>query len=150
MNAQEVCEAVGEWVGAESNPTINVTYPYLPSVKAQLPDAVVELAGRELTREDDRFPHFTIQQAWVTTFSLAVSIMVENTNPPAAAEQLYDYSDQLQSALVSDSTLGGRVPFASPYLTFDFTAPFVEYPDGTRGREMNMTMYVGELVEAPG
>lgn len=150
MGTKAVVLAVANWVVATCDPPIQGSYPYLPSTKdTALPDVVVEVSDKVITREDPRFPYRQIQQVWVRIWTLGISIMVENTNPDDAAEQLEDYADQLEAALMEDGTLGGTVPFVSPFMSFDFAAPFVEYPDGTRGREMNMTLHVGELVEAP-
>jgi len=110
---------------------------------------VVETIEKETAINDDRFPMRGIQQRWIKVWSLLISIMVDNGDPQAAADQLYEYADMLEAALMEDGTLGGRVPFVSPFYNFDFQSPFVEYPDGTRGRAMDMTLLVGELVEAP-
>lgn len=149
MSTHDIVTAVATWTVATCDPPIQGSYPYIPSSKTTaLPDVVVEVAEKTLVIDDPRFPFAALQQTFIRVWSLGVSIMVDNTSPDDAAEQLEDYADQLEAAIFQDSTLGGTVPFVSPFLNFDFTAPFVEYPDGTRGREMNMTMHVGELVEA--
>ena len=77
-----------------------------------------------------------------------MSFMVDNALTDQAAAQLRDFEARLLESVLKDATLGGRVPIASPQMEFDFTAPFVEYEDGTKGREMTMTIAVGHLVEA--
>ena len=148
MTTQDVAEGVTAWILEATG--ISSGYHYMPSQKdANLPDVVVEVIERRMTREDPEFPFSAIQQRWVRLFVVGASIMVDNSDPESAADTLYGYSDVMEAALMADGTLGGRVPFVSPYFAFDFSAPFVEYHDGTRGREMNMQMSVGELVEAP-
>lgn len=149
MDTHDVVTEVTEWAAESTDPSLN-TYAFGPSFKTQaLPDVVVEVAAKRLTSEDPLFPYRGLQQKWVKVWSLALSIMVDNADEAAAAEALETYADQLEAALLQDGSLGGRVPFASPFLSFDFTAPFVEYADGTRGREMNVVMHVGDLVEDP-
>jgi hypothetical protein len=128
-------------------PALNGGYAYLIESKGSLPDVVVELLSTEVALADDRFPYSQIQQRYIRTWDYEFSFMVNNDDTALAAGTLEDWSDTLLTAASSDVTLGGRVGFISPFISFDFTPPFVEYPDGTRGREMRMLLAVGELVE---
>lgn len=146
MTSQEVAEAVLEWAQA-AVPVLEGGYDYLPSQKDQLlPDVVVDVAEVEVTRQSAEFPMSQIQQAWLHIFRCELSFMVENTDPQAAAQSLRAMEALTTASLMQDGTLGGRVDFVSPYFSYDFTPPFVEYADGTRGREMVMRMSVGEPV----
>jgi hypothetical protein len=148
VNTHEIVQATGDWL-LEMNPELVHAYPYSPMQKeADLPDVVVEVETSDVRLADNDFPFRDIQQALIRRWDMSASFMVENTNPEQAAEQLRIFADRATSSVLSDSTLGGRVPFISPFISFDYTPPFVEYADGTRGREMTMTISVGELVEA--
>ena len=131
-------------------PELVATYDHVPSYKpGGLPDVVVEAARTGL---DDiaatRFRFWRIQQRSVYYVEASLSFMVDNADTAAAAAQLRDFEARLFASVIGDATLGGRVPIASPVVEFDFTSPFVEYEDGTKGREMTMTIAVGDLVEA--
>lgn len=150
MTTEDVLTGVNAWVVATCDPPIVGAYEYLPEMKtAELPDVVTEVLEVRMNIEDPRFPFAQLQQTWLKVWQINCSIMVGNSDPGAAALQLEGYADQMDASIRGDGSLGGRVPFISPFYAFDFTAPFVEYNDGTRGREMNMQMAIGELVEAP-
>lgn len=150
MTTQDVLDGVNTWIVDVCTPAIIGTYTYLPASKTEaLPDVVTEVLDIRMVVDDANFPFYQLQQRWVKMWQIQSSFGVDNLTPDAAAEQLQGYADQLDAAIRGDSSLGGRVPFISPFYSFDFTAPFVEYNDGTRFREMNMQIAVGELVEAP-
>lgn len=131
-------------------PELTAVYDYVPSAKSDgLPDCVVELirSGVDMGGSD-RFRFWDIQQRAIYFCECALSFMVDNSVAQTAAEQLRGMENRLLMAVMGDPTLGNRVPFASPLVEFDFTGPFVEYEDGTRGREMTMTLAVGDLVES--
>lgn len=147
MNAQHVSESVVAWV-RETIPELVSGYPFIPTMaEGALPDVVAEVEREAVLPEDPRFPQLRIQQVWIHVFDVGVSLMVDNSDPASAAETLRGYAEALTASLLRDVTLGGRVDFSSPFFDFDYTGPFVERPDGVRGRELTMTMAVGEPVE---
>jgi hypothetical protein len=147
MTTQDAIEAIVEWL-RDVNPELLFGYAYPPVQKNTLPDVVVECDRSLLELGDTDFPLYDIQQHLIRRWDLTISFMVENTDPGAAASLLRTFEDRVTTQVLSDSTLGRRVPFISPFVTFDYTPPFVEYADGTRGREMTLSLSVGELVEA--
>lgn len=147
MDSGAITNGVLAWA-RETVPELLGGYSYIPAAKDQaLPDVVVELNGLETTLADPRFPFQTIQQRLVWASSIGLSFMVDNTDPEAAADTLRSWADALSASLLADGTLGGKVPFVSPLFRWDFTRPFVRYPDGTTGREASLAITVGELVE---
>jgi hypothetical protein len=149
MDQQAVIDGVLTWA-REAVPDLQGGYDYEPSAKTQsLPDIVATLSTVEVVVDDPRFRLTNVQQALITAYGVNLSIMVDNGEPQAAAQSLRGWCDALAASLLADSTLGGRVPFASPLIIFDYTRPFVRYQDGTKGREVAVEMVVGELVEAP-
>jgi hypothetical protein len=130
-------------------PELVGTYPYVPHEKpAGLPDVVGELTTVELEADGGSiFPYYQLQQRAVIVFTVDLSIMVNNENPQTAAQQLRDFEQRLRTDLAAEPNLRGSVPFRSPRCSADFTPPFVEYEDGTKGREMTFTVTVGDLAE---
>lgn len=149
MNSELAVQGLMEW-SQSVLPELVGAYDHVPAVKPQgLPDVVVE-AGRSGIQmaPDTRFRYWDLQQAAIYFVEGSLSFMVDNSDPAAAAAQLRDFETRLRDSVLQDATLGGRVTMASPLMEFDFTSPFVEYGDGTKGREMTMTIAVGDLVEA--
>lgn len=147
MTQNEIVLAVLAWV-EQTCPEIQGAYDYAPSGKAQgLPDCVAEITDTALGYSSPLFPKLQIEQALLMVYTMQLSFMVDNGDPEAAAHLLRDLSDRLLDAALDDGTLGGRVPFISPTISFDFSTPYVEYEDGTFGREMTMSLSVGGLVE---
>lgn len=149
MNSEVLVQALKTWVEA-TLPELTSVYDHVPALKPTgLPDAVVEVSTSGVRdAADTRFRYWgALQQRDVYFVEAAVSFMVDNSDTEAAAATLRRYESTLLASVLQDATLGSRVPFASPFVEFDFTSPFVEYADGTRGREMSMTIAVGDLVE---
>lgn len=158
MDKRVVIAAVAEWAQEVAPALADRAYGYVPGAKPKgLPDVVVELQQETVVPSDPDFPITDLQQIpalRVWTLQLSVMAGALPTDPDdedavdiahaAATATLHDISSLLGDALIADETLGRRVPMASPFHVFDFTRPFVEYDDGTRGREMRMAMKVAE------
>lgn len=152
MNEQQVAEAVTDWI-RDIIPTLNEGYPYVSSNHGELPDVMVDVPLKSVTLGDDAFPFSALQQRMLRVFSVTVNIMVETATgvePDAdklETEMLRGYGATIEDSGLKDATLGERVFMLSPLMEFDYTLPFVEYPDGTRGRQMQVNLSVGELVD---
>jgi hypothetical protein len=146
MTEAQVPQALCDWA-AEVLPELEATYPEGVTAKGSLPDLVAELNSTDVEVGVTEFPLSSIQQAMVLVRRLTLSFMVDNTVETTADAQLKDFATRLMTSALLDGTLGGRVPFISRLMTFNYDNPFVEYPDGTRGREMTLNLSVGELVE---
>ena len=150
MDSTEVAGFVIAWA-REVLPDLASDYDFIPAGKsADLPDIVADIAREGVVREDPRFPLIAVQQAALRVWKIGFSIMVESGEDDdgarTATEQLRGFANALTLSLLNDPSLGGRVPFAAPDISFDYTAPFVEYSDGTRGREMAGEFAVAEPV----
>jgi hypothetical protein len=146
MTTSEITAAVVEWARA-SAPMLAGGYDYVPASKTEaLPDVVVEVQTSAVVPNEPRLPQAGIQQAMVKVHTVGVSVMVDNRDPQAAADQLREIMDGLSASLLGDGSLGGRIPMTSPQHTIDYTRPFVRYADGTEGREAVATIIVGEPV----
>lgn len=146
-NEQEVVEAVLEWV-QEQCPAIAGAYDYAPADKPQgLPDVVVEVELAQTVTNDERFPYGQLQQILLRVFDVTVSIMVDNSGPQAAATALRGFSATLHEQALADCTLGGRVFLTANQIESDFVPQFVQYEDGTRGRQVVVRLVVAHPVE---
>lgn len=147
MTGAATIEAVRAWV-REAVPQLVADYDYAPTTKTKaLPDVVVDFDSSQVATEDADLPLSQIQQRHIKLRTLTLSFMVDNSDPQSAAALLRDFEDAATASVFRDGTLGGRVISASRLVSFDYSSPFVEYPDGTKGREMVMTLIVGEPVE---
>lgn len=152
MTEGAVVEAVVAWI-AEVVPAVAAnTYTYLPAGKAKgLPDVAVDIVTSEIVREDPDFQMMALQQVVLQVRRLALSFMVESgvteEQAKAATDTLRSFFDALVAGVLADHTLGGRVALASPFLTVDYEPAFVEYADGTRGREMTVQLAVAEPLQ---
>lgn len=146
IGSEAVVVALGAWARAVI-PELVQHYEFEPVEKTELPDVVIVLDDSVVELGDATFPLHAIQQRVIQRYDLTLSFMVDNSEPEEAAQELRAYADLLRAELLKDGTLGQRVPVASPFVTFDYTPPFAVYPDGTRGREMTMTISVAEYAE---
>lgn len=152
MNEQQVATAVSEWLAATLAELTEV-YPFVAAQHGTLPDAMVDVERKETVINAAEFPFSAVQQRILRVFTVSVNVMVEtNTGVDADAdrvetEMLRGYGAEIERSALIDATLGERVFMVSPLMEFDYTLPFVEYPDGTRGRQMQATLSVGELVD---
>lgn len=167
MTEGECATAVLEWVrevlppqGSGDDPGIESGYDYAVGAKVgPLPDAVVFVERKRVVRSDDVEPFSHLQQVWVRMFDIRASIMVEVRREPgdtpeeiearaaAAHAMLCGFGAELEVSAFADGTLGGRVDTTLPQTVFDYSQPFVEYEDGTRGRLLAIEMTVCELIE---
>lgn len=146
MTQDEIAGGVLAWARATC-PALQDGYDHTVSTKDLLPDVVVEFLGVAIRLADPEFPYADLQQTMIVRHDIQLSFMADNTDPGAAASLLRGFADALLLSILQDGTLGGRVPFVSPYVNFDYTPPFVQYADGTEGREMTMTLSVADPVE---
>lgn len=126
---------------------------WLTAQKTKLPDVVADVAEKTIRLADDRFPTLDIQQVALRVFEVEMAFMVEHDEQAASADrvetvELRDFADRLERSLIGDNTLSQRVFCASPIgMTFNFRLPFVQYADGTRGRQMTLSFAVAEPVQ---
>lgn len=155
MNENEVATAVANWVEATLT-DLEVVYAYETAQRGALPDAMVDVRSKTIDRGDDRFPHHQLAQAWMRVFTVTASLMVDSPSEASAdreeTEQLRSFGATLEQSALDDATLGGELPLTpavvicSPIMDFDYEQPFIQYPDGTRGRQMLATFAIAELI----
>ena len=147
MTSQAIAEGLIAWA-RDVLSELETGYVYVTGTKiGKLPDVMADLEQLEVVRDHPDFPMHNLQQRMIQRTPARMSFMVDNSDQEAAAVLLRDFADRLLDSAKSDGTLAGRVPFVSPFLRFDFTPPFVVYEDGTKGREMQLQITVGDLVE---
>lgn len=146
MTNEQIIDGVVTWARATCS-ELQSDYNYIPAQKSEaLPDVVAEIEREEVTARDPDFVRLDLQNVWLRIFRCALSIMVDNSDPEAAALLLRAMGEKLTLSLLDDATLGEQVRFASPYFHLDYTQPFVQYEDGTVGREMTLRLSVAEPV----
>jgi hypothetical protein len=149
MTESQIVEAVVAWI-AEAIPEVaDNSYDYIPTGKAKgLPDVAVDIVTSEVKMDDPEFQLLALQQVALQIRRLGMSFMVsagvDEAGARAATLELRTFVDRITAAVLADHTLGQRVPIASPFLLVDYEPAFVEYSDGTRGREVTVQMSVAE------
>lgn len=153
MNENDVALAVTAWT-QDVIPELQGASHFITAEKNGLPDVVVDTSEKNVVLRDPRFPQLSeVEQIALRVFEVDLAFMVESTASPDAAvaqaetEQLRDFGKRLEASLLSDVTLGGRVPVTSPLFAINYRLPFVEYADGTRGRQMTMAIAVADPIE---
>lgn len=161
LDEQSAATAVADWAGEVCGIDEARRFAYPQAAKtAELPDVAASLVSSRTQQGADEvdFPLAAVQQSWLAIFVVQFSIMVEQGADEASAAsaqaELYGYAAQLRDALLGDVTLGDRLDadagqFASPVIEFDFSAPFVEYEDGTRGRVTPGTVRLAQAIPEP-
>lgn len=151
MTEDQCAIAITAWV-QQVLPELNAARSWLTAHKTELPDVVVDVAEKSIQLRDDRFPRIDFEQAALRVFEVEFAMMVEHKPDPGADEletkELRDYGARLEVSLLTDGTLGGRVFMASPLVTFNYRLPFVQYEDGTRGRQSVVALAVAEPVQS--
>lgn len=146
MTTDEIAAALVEWA-QDVIPSLEDAYSHTVATKNKLPDVVCDILSTRVELTDPEFPYRDLQQMMIVRHELQLSFMVDNTDTEAASGQLRSFADSLLISILQDGTLGDRVPYVSPYVNFDYTPPFVQYADGTEGREMTMTLAIADPVE---
>lgn len=156
MTEDQVAEQLVAWARAELT-ELQEGRAWLTAQKTKLPDVVADVEEKSVVLSDPRFPRLDIEQAALRVFDCVLAFMVAIDKEAAPAGQtvdqaetklLRDFGARLEASLLSDGTLGGRVFMASPLVSFDYRLPFVQYEDGTRGRQMVTRLAVAEPVQA--
>jgi hypothetical protein len=148
MTTDELATTLEDWV-LEKCPTIQGSYDFPTAEKTQpLPDVAVEIdnAAVSMAAEGALAEYLAVQQAMARTWTVRLFLMVPPEPGDVATAQLTGFIDTLQLAIVEDSTLGGRVPWASKESRGSFNPPFVQFEDGTRGRAATLELTVGEPI----
>lgn len=147
MDIADVREALVEWA-QEVCPTIQTAYTYPVSSKAagDLPDVMAEVLAVSVALRSPDISKLELEQVRVKRFDCRLSFMFEPEPAETAVQGLDGFADALLSALLEDSTLGGRVDETGDEPSVVFDPPFAEYPDGTKGREAVLNLTVGHKV----
>lgn len=156
MDELEIADAVAEWL-EETLPALKKVWPFQTSAKTVLPDGMVEIQDKSIALGEEfvqRFPWGQLQQRMLKVFEIQVTCMVDAKGAPEdptsskeTDDVLKGYGAAVETALLSQPTLGDRVQMASPLHTANYRLPFAQYPDGIKGRQMEFTMWVAELVD---
>lgn len=151
MNENDVAVAATEWA-RDILPELAEGRSWLTASKTMLPDVVTDVAEKSIVLDDPRFPNLGIEQLALRVFEVEMAFMVASDTGSEAdkneTETLRDYGARLEASLIGDGTLGGRVFRAAPVdSVFNYRLPFVQYEDGTRGRQMTLGFAVADPIQ---
>lgn len=162
MNEAQVAEAVADWLLDILSDTelgdgmgLRASYAYVNAEKGPLPDVMADVREKRigLGADEPYFPLRQLQQTMLRTFECELSFLVETSDGAAAAASetalLRLYGATIESSAIADASLGSRLSdqaFCSPIMRINYDSPFIQYADGTRGRQMVATLAVGEMV----
>lgn len=156
MTEREVSAAIVAWA-LDTAPQLQSGYAYpVASKLGPLPDVAAVVQAVRVTQSAPGSGKLgLLQAAWLKLFVVECSVMVEpgeqeELDAQIAHETLQDIVAALMASALDDDTLSGRVPMVSAELDADYSTPFVEYADGTRGRLGVLTLTVIEPIEEPG
>lgn len=157
MNERQVSEASAAWIGevVGADAASIAAYPVATALgPSPLVAAVVDRKHTEEARAvENLFPLLQLEEyGFVRVFDIAASVLVgledqDEAAALAATQTLQGYGYDLEMSLFADDELGGRVPMASPFISFDYSQVYEELPDGFRGRLLVIAMTVGEVID---
>lgn len=162
MDEREVSEALRDWAMEVCDDAalapfdgLVIGYPFLADMAGDLPNVMVDLSRKHLQYgPDERFPYAELQQQWLRIFDAQLNFLVASEGLASARAEEETQHLQLigavtEAALTTNADLGGRVQMASPLADWNYALPFVQYDDGTKGRQMIMSIAVAELTDEP-
>lgn len=154
MKTREVARAVELWAVEVSTNDADLadlsSFDYPPEdLSKAMPLVVAEVQDkrRQQNNQGQKFQQRDYQQTAIVAWEVDLMILVPPDPAWTASYSLYDYVDALAAALKKDSTLGGRVTFASKDYVASFDPPEVEHDDGTVARAATVTVNIGEQEE---
>lgn len=148
MATLAVIQAVESWAVA-TVPTLN-SYEEapqelakaLPIVMAELSTTAVALNTLSSLTEQTGY-----QQTYLRTWSIDLTILSDPFPEWTSSRPLYGYVDALGEALKPGVLLGEHTVM-SQFYTANFDPPEIEYADGTRARQVTITVTVGQMIGA--
>jgi hypothetical protein len=140
----DIALAVEAWATSVV-PELN-SYPTTPvSIREAMPLVVADIKTDRISSSD--LGKYQYQQVAIRLWAVDLLIMVLPVDPWTDSRRLYDMVDALTAALRRDSTMGNRVPIASPQYDANYDPPEVEHADGTVARAATLRVTVGEQLE---
>lgn len=153
MTNEQIIEALKAWVAVVIPDVAGKVYIAPPASKdLGLPDCVLALLAEEPVLDGEQFPYLAgIQQVEGYTLRFGLSFMVQVPSNDVGGEATADravraYAEALKMALRSDDAALGDRELLGRAPAFDYDPPFVQYQDGTRGREMTCALAVAQLL----
>ena len=152
MTNEQIIDALAGWVAATVPDVDGKVYKAPPAEKdLGLPDCIVALLVEDPTLDDAQFPMLAgVQQIDGYTLRFGLSFMVQ-VEPGMAGELAADqlvrsYAEAIKRAVRADDAALGQRELIGVGPSFDYDPPFVQYQDGTRGREMTCQLAVAQLL----
>jgi hypothetical protein len=147
LSIQAISEALRDWA-MTTCPELNQVYAVPPEQRTEpLPDAAAESQNVETFFEHEQFPQFRIQQVMLRVHEFNLLLVVPPDPPDTATNLLTGFIDTLTERILSDVSLGGRVPAVALTFRASMVPPFVEFEDKTRGRLATLTLLVADTID---
>lgn len=152
MTNEQIIDALAVWIGTTVPDVAGKVYKAPPASKdLGLPDCIVGLLSEDPDLDDAQFPALAaIQQVEGYTLRFGLSFMVQvaaGVEGELAADQLVrGYAEAVKRAVRADDAALGARELIGRGPSFDYDPPFVQYQDGTRGREMTCQLAVAQLL----
>lgn len=143
-----VIQAVEAWAVA-TIPALN-SYEEAPQELAQaLPIVMAELSVDQvqLNTLTSLTEQAGYQQTFLRTWTIDLTILSDPFPEWTASRPLYGYVDALAKALRPGIKIMDNVVM-SQFYTANFDPPEIEYADGTRARQVTITVTVGQMIGA--
>ncbi len=142
---KDIAYKLEAWAASVSNPALN-TYPEKPEdLGKSFPLVVCDIQRRRKVAEDSDMSQYQNEQRDVRVWTARLTVMVE-PGGQAQVDQLYDITDQLETSLTRDRTLGQRVEASSPEVDVEFPGE-VEHSSGVVALAAFFQIIVGESAE---
>lgn len=144
---KEVTQDLVDWAAGLVNLDDN-KYSFPAEYKDKgLPDVACELV-RVRVRQDADDPGWrveSVEQKRLRLYEVEIIFMVPPDPPQEATEALTDYIDTVTVNLENNG-LKDKYHLVDANYTANFRPPFIEFDDGTRGRQVTLQLTVGERI----
>lgn len=142
---KDIAYKLEAWAASVSNPPLN-TYPDNPEDLARaFPLVVCDINRRRRVEESSDMSQYQNEQRDVRIWVARLTVMVD-PGGQVQIDRLYDITDQLETSLARDRTLGQRVEATSPEVSVEFPGE-VEHSSGVVALAAYFQVTVGESTE---
>lgn len=143
---KDIATKLEAWAASVTQPVLN-TYPENPEdlVKA-LPLVVCDIERKRKVAAEGGMAQYQHEQRDLRVWVARLTVMVATDPSWDRTRELYDLTDQMETALTRDKTLGGRVEAAAPRVEVEFPGE-LEHPSGLVALGAFFSVTVGESAE---
>lgn len=144
---KDVTQELVNWAG-DLLPALNGKYSFAPEYKDKgLPDVACEIVNvrKSVESPEQGWALEHIEQRSMRIYEAELLFMVPPEPPQDASNALADFIDTLTESLEAGALRDSFSSVSTEY-NASFRPPFVEFDDGTRGRQVTLQITVGERI----